>query len=305
PGSGEAVPGGACPPLPQGHLGLRARGSRRTARPSLAGQRPRARPRRREGGAHELRRHDPTGGSGASPRRRRGSAAGGPLPREGREPAREESHGPVRGQRQPGRARPGSLAQRPLPPAGEARQLGTSGTERIPSMRPLTHDRRVVLIALAAALPALAAAFVLLWTGDYTPRLRWTVTAVALAALLVFANALHERVVRPLQTVSNILAAMREEDFSIRARGGRPGGALAEGLKINSGSGENLLGQPEPRLRSRSAEELGLSAFLDPAAPRMLEAHFPGGSGRWEIRRGDFRQGGKPHRLLALPHTSL
>ena len=84
---------------------------------------------------------------------------------------------------------------------------------------PLTHDRRVVLIALAAALPALAAALVLLWTGDYTPRLRWTVTAVALAALLVFANALHERVVRPLQTVSNILAAMREEDFSIRARG--------------------------------------------------------------------------------------
>jgi two-component system nitrogen regulation sensor histidine kinase NtrY len=215
-------------------------------------------------------------------------------------------------------------------------------------MRPLTHDRRVVLIALAAALPALAAALVLLWTGDYTPRLRWTVTAVALAALFVFANALHERVVRPLQTVSNILAAMREEDFSIRARGARPDDPLGEvllevnalaatlreqrlgaieasallskvmaeievavfafdeagRLKLINRFGEKLLGQPEPRLRSRSAEELGLSAFLDPAAPRMLEAHFPGGSGRWEIRRGDFRQGGEPHRLLVLADVS-
>jgi nitrogen fixation/metabolism regulation signal transduction histidine kinase len=215
-------------------------------------------------------------------------------------------------------------------------------------MRPLTHDRRVVLIALAAALPALAAVLVLLWTGDYTPRLRWTVTAVALAALLIFANALHERVVRPLQTVSNILAAMREEDFSIRARGARPDDPLGEvllevnalaatlreqrlgaieasallskvmdeievavfafdeagRLKLVNRFGERLLGQPEPRLRSRSAEELGLSAFLDPAASRILEARFPGGSGRWEIRRGDFRQGGEPHRLLVLADVS-
>src|SRR5215475_8927291 len=97
-------------------------------------------------------------------------------------------------------------------------------------MRPLSHDRRVVLIALAAALPALAAVLVLLWSGDYTPRLRWTVTAVAVLALLIFANALHERVVRPLQTVSNLLAAMREEDFSIRARGARPDDPLGEVL---------------------------------------------------------------------------
>jgi nitrogen fixation/metabolism regulation signal transduction histidine kinase len=215
-------------------------------------------------------------------------------------------------------------------------------------MRSLTHDRRVVLIALAAALPALAAALVLLWTGDYTPRLRWTVTAVTLAALLVFANALHERVVRPLQTVSNILAAMREEDFSIRARGARPDDPLGEvllevnalaatlreqrlgaleasallskvmaeievavfafdeagRLKLVNRFGEKLLGQPEPRLRARSAEELGLSAFLDPAAPRILEARFPGGPGRWEIRRSDFRQGGEPHRLLVLADVS-
>jgi nitrate/nitrite-specific signal transduction histidine kinase len=33
--------------------------------------------------------------------------------------------------------------------------------------------------------------------------------------------AVRERVVRPLQTLSNLLAALREGDFSIRARGAR------------------------------------------------------------------------------------
>ena len=46
----------------------------------------------------------------------------------------------------------------------------------------------------------------------------------------VFLNALWERVVRPLQTVSNLLAAMREEDFSIRARGARGNDPLGEVL---------------------------------------------------------------------------
>jgi nitrogen fixation/metabolism regulation signal transduction histidine kinase len=215
-------------------------------------------------------------------------------------------------------------------------------------MRPLSHDRRVVLIAFAAALPALVAGLGLLWTGDHTPRLRWTLTAVTLGAFLIFAHALHERVVRPLQTISNILAAMREEDFSIRARGARAEDPLGEVLlevnalaatlreqrlgaleatallskvmaeievavfafdeagclKLVNRFGERLLGQPEPRLLSRSAAELGLAPFLEADAPRILEARFPGGSGRWEIRRSSFRQGGQPHRLLVLADVS-
>jgi PAS domain-containing protein len=45
-----------------------------------------------------------------------------------------------------------------------------------------------------------------------------------------FLRALWERVIRPLQTVSNLLAAMREEDFSIRARGARGSDPLGEVL---------------------------------------------------------------------------
>src|SRR5678815_4327048 len=75
-------------------------------------------------------------------------------------------------------------------------------------------------------------------------------------------------------------------------------------LRLVNRFGERLLGQPEPRLRDREAEELGLAAFLKDDAPSILDAQFPGGSGRWEVRRSSFRQGGKPHHLLVLADVS-
>ncbi len=215
-------------------------------------------------------------------------------------------------------------------------------------MRPVAHDRRVVLLALGAAIPGIVTALAILWTGDYSSKVRWTLTVLIVLTWLGFTQALRERVIRPLQTVSNLLAAMREEDFSIRARGARgddPLGevlievnALAEtlreqrlgaleatallsrvmeeiavavfafdgdgALQLVNRFGERLLGQPEPRLRGRRAEELGLKAFLEEGAPQILEAGFPGGAGRWEIRRSAFRQGGAPHRLLVLADVS-
>jgi nitrogen fixation/metabolism regulation signal transduction histidine kinase len=75
-------------------------------------------------------------------------------------------------------------------------------------------------------------------------------------------------------------------------------------LKLVNRFGERLLGQPEPRLRGRRAEEVGLAAFLEEQAPQILEASFPGGAGRWEIRKSIFRQGGAPHCLLVLADVS-
>src|SRR5262249_60838835 len=64
------------------------------------------------------------------------------------------------------------------------------------------------------------------------------------------------------------------------------------------------LGEPERGLGGLRAEELGLGAFLEEGSPRILEAQFHGGSGRWEIRRSAFRLGGEPHRLLVLADVS-
>src|SRR5512134_2567287 len=82
-----------------------------------------------------------------------------------------------------------------------------------------SHPRRVLLVAVAAAAPAVGIALLLLWRGDFTQKVQWTATLFIVGGLLVGLGTLYERIVRPLQTLSNVLAALREGDYSLRARG--------------------------------------------------------------------------------------
>jgi nitrogen fixation/metabolism regulation signal transduction histidine kinase len=99
----------------------------------------------------------------------------------------------------------------------------------------VSHERRILLMALAAGLPAMIVALVLLWMGDYTAKTCWTLTALLGGCWLGFSFALQGRVMRPLQTISNLLAALREGDYSIRARGSGRDDALGEVmLEVNA-----------------------------------------------------------------------
>ena len=218
----------------------------------------------------------------------------------------------------------------------------------LPRERRLSHDRRILLMAFASALPGVAISLVFLWTGDYTPKVQWTLTVLIVTVCLGFAFALRERVVLPLQTLSNLLAAFGEGDFSIRARGARGGDPLGEvmievnalvetlrhqrldaleattllrkvmaeidvavftfdeehELKFVNRAGARLLSQASERLLGRKAVDLDLAECLAGEAPRVINTVFPGGVGRWEIRRSQFRQGGRPHELLVLSDLS-
>src|SRR6476469_1003682 len=95
----------------------------------------------------------------------------------------------------------------------------------------LSHDRRVLLMAFASGLPGALISLIFLWfVGDFSPKVQWTLTVIIVTFCLGFAFALRERVILPLQTLSNLLAALGEGDFSIRARGARGGDALGEVL---------------------------------------------------------------------------
>jgi len=220
-------------------------------------------------------------------------------------------------------------------------------TERRSRSR-VAHDRRVLLLALASGSPGLIVAIALLWIGDHDPKTRWTLALLMVGGWLGFAFAARERVMRSLQTLSNMLAALREGDFSIRARVGsredplglafheantlsetlreqRLGALEATALlqrvmeeidvavfafdaerrlKLVNRAGERLLGRPVENLIGRSAEELMLGEMLAQETPRVFDESFPGGAGRWEVRRSEFRQGGRPHRLLVLADLS-
>jgi nitrogen fixation/metabolism regulation signal transduction histidine kinase len=105
------------------------------------------------------------------------------------------------------------------------------------SRRPITHEGRVLLVAVLSALPAVAAAVGLLWLGRYPASVRWTLAAVLVTIWLAGAVALRQRVVRALQTIANLLGALREGDYSIRGRQheAQPRDALGEALaEVNS-----------------------------------------------------------------------
>ena len=92
----------------------------------------------------------------------------------------------------------------------------------------LSYESRLALLALLGGLPALAAAVLLVWLGDYSAKVRWTLALFAVTIWWGCAQALRERARRPLLTLSNLLAALREEDFSFRAQSPRPDDALGE-----------------------------------------------------------------------------
>jgi two-component system nitrogen regulation sensor histidine kinase NtrY len=78
-------------------------------------------------------------------------------------------------------------------------------------------------------------------------------------------------------------------------------------LRLVNRAGERLLAQPATRLLGRTSVELGLAACLDgheEPGPYTMQMVFPGGVGRWEIRRGTFREGGMQHQLLVLTDLS-
>src|SRR5215471_20634765 len=83
----------------------------------------------------------------------------------------------------------------------------------------LRFDQRILLLSLVAGFPAAIVALILLWTGDFTPKVQWTLTVLIVGVWTSCSLGVRQRVVLPLQTLSNLLAALRESDFSIRARG--------------------------------------------------------------------------------------
>jgi two-component system nitrogen regulation sensor histidine kinase NtrY len=215
-------------------------------------------------------------------------------------------------------------------------------------LKPLLYERRILVLALAAGLGSMIVAMLLLWTGSYSSKTQWTLTVLMVLAWVSFAFSAQNRVIFPMRTLSNLLAALREGDFSIRARGANRDDVLGEvlrevnalgetlrqqrlgaleatallrkvmeeidvavfafdgtgTLRLVNRAGERLLNQPVERLLGHTSQELGVSDCLRGETPRIAQIAFPGKSGRWEIHRGGFREGGLPHQLLVITDLS-
>ncbi len=214
--------------------------------------------------------------------------------------------------------------------------------------QPINYDRRIWLLAFCTGLPGALVALYLLWMGDFEPKEQWTFTVLILSFWLGCAFALRERVVMPLQTLSNLLAALREGDYSIRGRAAKNDDPLGDvvrevnalsttlraqrlgameatallrtvmaeievaifafdsdhRLRLVNRAGERLLDRPAEQLLGRTAEDLRMSDCLEGEPARTLQRSFPGGIGRFGMRRNTFREGGRPHQLVVIADLS-
>jgi two-component system nitrogen regulation sensor histidine kinase NtrY len=197
---------------------------------------------------------------------------------------------------------------------------------------PLAYERRIVLICLAAVIPPAGIALLLAFTSGISTKAIWTIVLVVIVSLFVATYVLHEQLVYPLRTLSNLVTALREEDYSLRPRGASRDDALGDvlveldrlratiqGRKIEALDATALLravlaeidaaiftfdDASHLRLVNRAGERL-LALSSETMIGRTIEdigldAIIQNASGRWSIRRTTFRENGVPHQLLVI-----
>lgn len=163
-----------------------------------------------------------------------------------------------------------------------AKRLASLQTEPVTRPSPKPHSRarrlsyasRIVGLALLSGLPALIVALVLLWRGDYDANLQWTLTFLIVGCWLLISLALRRRAEFPLQTLSNLLAALREGDYSLRARQTRGEDPLAEVMReanalINTLREQRLDALEATTLLRKVMEEIDVAIFAFDADERL------------------------------------
>ena len=117
---------------------------------------------------------------------------------------------------------------------------------------------------MAMALPAMGLGG---WLMAVSRASAFAMAAAALVFALVWllvASALMEQITRPMQTLANVVAALREDDFSFRARGARRGDALGDlALEINALAG-TLQAQRSSALEALTLVERVMSSMQSP-----------------------------------------
>ena len=102
----------------------------------------------------------------------------------------------------------------------------------------LSFERRIYVWLAAAAFPILLPIAILLHQHNDTLIRTLSLTAAASFCYLVLASLFIDQLIRPLQTLTNVVSALRENDYSFRARGARRGDSVGDlALEINALAG--------------------------------------------------------------------
>jgi nitrogen fixation/metabolism regulation signal transduction histidine kinase len=162
---------------------------------------------------------------------------------------------------------------------------GRAARRKTPRKRAL-YERRINFYSFLTALPGIIVSGVLIWLQPWTTESKVALSFLEAFAWWILALMLHEQVIRPLQTLANVVAALREEDYSFRARGAATDDALGE-LSMEVNALADLLADQRVRaieataLLRRVVEEIDAPLFafdpdhvlklINPAGERLLQ----------------------------------
>ena len=134
--------------------------------------------------------------------------------------------------------------------------------------------------------------------GDYSIRGRGAGADDALGEVMTQVNAmgatLRAQRLGAVEATALLRKVMEEIDVAVFTFD------AGQHLKLVNRAGERLLARDAGRLLDRTACELGLDEYLQGASAQTLSRTFPGGAGRWGVRRSSFRESGLPLTLLVV-----
>ncbi len=220
-------------------------------------------------------------------------------------------------------------------------ETGRAPLRRVPlgrTARRVSYERRVRIWLGVLGLPLVVCAGVLVGVeGGGAGEIAGVCAGLALGWWIAGAY-FFEQLTRPLQTLANVVAALREDDFSFRARGAMRGDSLGDlALEVNAlagmlqgqrNSAQDALTLVERVMSSMEAPVLAFHAdgrlrLLNRAAMTAFGLHgmvgaqaktvglgelltvadqgvYAAGTARWAVRRTTFRLQGVPHALVVL-----
>ncbi|HVF36098.1 MAG TPA: PAS domain-containing sensor histidine kinase, partial [Candidatus Saccharimonadia bacterium] len=143
----------------------------------------------------------------------------------------------------------------------------------------ISFETRIFWLAAAIALPGLIGLAIALTALDVTAGTWLSVTLGVGVTTLIFAARLRNYMVFPLYTLSNLLEALREGDYSLRGTRARRGDAVGEVIWEVNALGQTLreqrlkveetlalltkvLATTSAAAQGKTAEELGLTDCL-------------------------------------------
>ena len=140
----------------------------------------------------------------------------------------------------------------------------------------LLYEHRINLYCFLVALPGLLVSIVLVWMQPWSLESRLALIGLELFIWWLLALALQDQTTRPLQTLANVIGALREEDYSFRARNAVAEDALGE-LSLEVNALADMLSDEKVRtieataLLQRVVDEIDAPLFaFDPASVLRL-----------------------------------